>query len=137
MCSTNAFLRSLGVEIHASGHRRWLDEVKAQAVAETLWAGATVKDVAARFGVQPNQLSAWRRQAKNGDLVLPVPEDDALEAVFAPLVVRDAEPPVRGAEATRTPAEIRIGIGEVVVHLDASTPAARVAEIARALVEPS
>ncbi|WP_299842912.1 transposase [uncultured Jannaschia sp.] len=90
------------MEIHASGHRRWPDEVKAQAVAETLWAGATVKDVAARFGVQPNQLSAWRRQAKNGDLVLPVPEDDALEAVFAPLVVRDAEPPVRGAEATRT-----------------------------------
>ena len=137
MCATNAFLRSLGVEIHASGHRRWPDEVKAQAVAETLRAGATVKEVAARFGVQPNQLSAWRRQAKNGDLVLPALEDDELEAVFAPLVVCDAEPPVRDVEGTRTPSEIRIGIGEVVIHLDASTPAARIAEIARALGEPS
>ena len=36
MCATNAFLRSLGVVIHASGHRRWPDEVKAQAVAETV-----------------------------------------------------------------------------------------------------
>ena len=33
MCATNAFLRSLGVEIYASGQRRWPDEVKAQVVA--------------------------------------------------------------------------------------------------------
>jgi transposase-like protein len=86
MCATNAFLRSLDVEVHASGHRRWPDEVKAQAVAETLRAGSTVKEVALRFGVQPNQLFAWRCQAKNGDLVLPALEDDEVEAVFAPLV---------------------------------------------------
>ena len=137
MCATNAFLRSLGVEIHASGHRRWPDEVKAQAVAETLRAGSTVKEVAVRFGVQPNQLSAWRGQAKNGDLVLPALEDDELGAVFAPLVVCDAAPPVRDVEAPRAPAEIRIGVGEVVIHLDASTPVARIIEIARALGAPS
>jgi hypothetical protein len=63
MCGTNAFLRSLGVVIYASGHRRWPDVVKAQAVAETLRPGATVNAVAVRFGVQPNRLSAWRRTA--------------------------------------------------------------------------
>ena len=136
MCATNAFLRSLGVEIHASGHRRWPDQVKAQAVAETLRAGSTVKEVASRFGVQPNQLSAWRRLAKDGDLVLPPLEDDERETVFTPLVVCDAAPPVHGVEAPRTPAEIRIGIGEVVIYLDASTPVGRIAEIARALREP-
>ncbi len=84
MCSTNAFLRSLGVEIYASGHRRWPDEVKAQAVAETLRPGATVNDVATRFGIQPNQLSGWRRLAKDGALVLPA-DGEVHEAVFAPL----------------------------------------------------
>ena len=89
MCATNAFLRSLGVEIHASGQRRWPDEVKAQAVAETLRPGATVNEVAARFGIQPNQLSAWRRMAKDGDLVLPVLGADEPEPVFAPLTAGD------------------------------------------------
>jgi transposase len=125
------------VEIHASGHRRWPDEVKAQAVGETLRAGSTVKEVASRFGVQPNQLSAWRRLAKDGDLVLPPLEDDERETVFAPLVVCDVAPPVPDVEASRAPAELRIAIGAVSIHLDASTPVGRIAEIARALREPS
>lgn len=71
MCVTIAFLRSLGVEIYASEHRRGPDEAKAQAVAETLQPGTTANDVATRFGIQPNQLSAWQLMAKDGKLVLP------------------------------------------------------------------
>ncbi|NKX41349.1 transposase, partial [Rhodobacteraceae bacterium R_SAG2] len=58
MCATNSFLRSLGVEIYASGHRRWSDNAKAQVVADTLEVGATVNAVAERYGILPNQLSA-------------------------------------------------------------------------------
>ena len=42
MDAQTAFLRSLGVEIFESGHRRWPEAVKAQAVAETLETWATV-----------------------------------------------------------------------------------------------
>lgn len=137
MCATNAFLRSLGVEIHASGQRRWPDEVKAQAVAETLRPGATVNEVAARFGIQPNQLSAWRRMAKDGDLVLPVLGADEPEPVFAPLVVRDVQSPSPDGAHTPATAEVRISVGGVAVHLGADTPATRIAEIVRALGAPS
>ncbi|WP_441328127.1 transposase [Leisingera sp. NJS204] len=73
MCATNSLLKSLGVEIYSSGYRRWPDAVKAQAVSETLEPGATVNGVAARYGVLPNQLSAWRALAKQGKLVCACP----------------------------------------------------------------
>lgn len=136
MCATNAFLRSLGVEIYASGHRRWPDEVKAQVVAETLRSGATVGDVASRFGIQPNQLSGWRRLAKDGALILPSDGDDH-EAVFAPLVVCDAEAPAPDVGGRAGGSGIRIVVGDVVLHLDADTSAGRIAEIVRALGAPS
>ena len=137
MCATNAFLRSLGVEFYASGHRRWPDEAKAQAVAETLQPGTTVNDVATRFGIQPNQLSAWRRMAKDGKLVLPADERDGDEAVFAPLVVCDAGSPAPEAESSAVGRDIRLAVGEVVIRLDADTPAGRIAEIVRALGAPA
>ena len=130
MCATNSFLRSLGVEIYASGHRRWSETAKAQAVSDTLEVGATVNAVAERYGILPNQLSAWRRQAKQGKLLLPAP--DAAEPLFAPLVVSAApeEPP----EAYTVPNEaIRLIFGEIAIELPLQTPAVRIAEIAHAL----
>lgn len=136
MCATNAFVKSLGVEIYASGHRRWPDEVKALAVAETLRSGATVNDVASRFGIPANQLSGWRRLAKDGALVLPAEDSGGPEAVFAPLMVCDAEAPVGNANNQPVGDEVRIVVGDVVLHLDAETPATRIAHIVRALRAP-
>jgi transposase len=122
----------LGVEIHASGQRRWPGEVKAQVVAETLRPGAAVNAVVARFGIRPNQLSAWRWMAREGDLVLPVDERDEDQAVFAPLVVRGAEGPAPHAYGSATGCDIRIVLGDVAIHRAADTPAARIAESVRA-----
>jgi transposase len=131
MCANNSFLISLGVEIHASGHRRWPNEVKARVVADTLEPGATVNAVADRYGVQPNQLSAWRRLAKQGKLVLPAVMTE--EPVFAPLVVCDPPPAAPSCDSSPADERIRIVIGEVRLELAADTPTVRLAEIVRAL----
>lgn len=136
MCATNSVLRSLGVEVYASGHRRWPDDVKAQVVAETLAPGATVNAVAERYGVQPNQLSAWRGLAKKGKLVLPAAvasagADDL--PVFAPLVLHEPEEPVERAASPQSGDLLRIAVGAVMIELAANTPARRIAEIVHAL----
>lgn len=100
-------------------------------VADTLEPGATVNAVADRYGVQPNQLSAWRRLAKQGKLVLPAIAPD--EPVFAPLVVCDPAPAPSFCDRRSAEEQIRIVIGEVRFELAADTPAVRLAEIVRAL----
>ena len=133
MDAQTAFLRSLGVEIFESGLRRWPEEVKAQAVAETLEPGATVNGVAARYGVKPNQLSAWRCLAKHGKLILPAAALAAEPTTFAPLVLCDPEPP-RAPEPSLRPSEkLWLTFGDVRIELAANTPAARIAEIVHAL----
>ena len=61
-----------------------LTRVKARIVSESLRPGATVKEVAGRYGLKANHLPSWRTLARQGKLVLPEPED-AVE--FAAIVV--------------------------------------------------
>lgn len=133
MDAQTAFLRSLGVEIFESGHRRWPEEVKARAVAETLEPGATVNAVAARYGVKPNQLSAWRSLAKQGRLVLPAAEMADEPVSFAPLVLCDPDPPQASELSPQPDDKLRLIFGDVAIELAANTPAARIAELVHAL----
>ena len=108
------------------GYRRWPNDLKARIVAETLETGATVCGVADRYDLRPNQLSDWRRMAREGRLVLPA--SDTAPA-FAAVVVREGE------RRDQSPAGARMEVvqGQVTVRLDAATPAVRLAEIVSAL----
>ena len=131
MFAKSSFLTALGVEVFASGHRRWPDHVKAQAVAETLEPGAMVSGVAARYEIMPSQLTAWRRLAKEGKLVLPAVEID--EPVFAPLIVRNEIAASPEPERPRAEAPVRVVRGSIVIELCQDASAARIAEIVHAL----
>lgn len=123
------FLTKPGLILSPKGHRRWPDDVKARIVAETLEDGAQVRDVAERYGLRPNHLSAWRRLARDGKLVLPAsPLETA--PMFAPMIV---EPIAEPQDQPSADAIIEIVHGDVIVRLGSGTRAARIAEIARAL----
>ena len=112
------------VMVGPSGKRCWSNEFKGQVVAETLVPGVTVNEVARRHDLRPNHLSSWRRLAKDGKL--PVP--DLTGAEFAPVVI---EPPDAKPLDAATP--IEIVSGDIIICLDAATPALRVVEIVQAL----
>ena len=108
-----------------TGRRSWPDALKARIVAESFETGARVVEVARRHSVSPQQVTAWRRQARQGRLALPAEEETA----FAGLLVEDARP------APSVPAQrpIEIEADGVIVRLAADASALRVAEIAAAL----
>jgi transposase len=109
-----------------TGRRNWPDAIKARIVAESFETGTRVIDVARRYGISPQQVTTWRRQARQGRLAIPV-EDDA---AFARLLVEEPHPPASPGSASPP---IEIEADGVIVRLAGDVSAARVAEIAVAL----
>ena len=89
-------VRRLEVITGAVGRRRWSAEAKARIVAESLAPGVVISEVARRHDLRPQQLFAWRHQARQGRLVLP-----SEELAFVPVVRTAADAPAESLLVVR------------------------------------
>ena len=110
--------RRIEVITGAGGRRRWSDVEKARAIEESLAPDAVVSQVARRHGLTPQQLFAWRREARQKAAETSTP--------FVPAIMEGAVTAERTsalAPKAETPAapvmEIEIGDAHVWIWRDA------------------
>jgi transposase len=134
--------------------RRWSDDDKARIVVESLIPGANVSEVARRNGLSPQQLFAWRREARalfrdevDVDAAAPAtpqpsgkiartrsPEPDDEAPAFIPLVIASASPPAPGSPPSSPhPSTIEITIGDMVVRILGVVETATLVAVLRAV----
>jgi transposase len=112
----------------AGGRRRWSVDDKARIIAETLEPNAVISEVARRYGLQPQQVFTWRRNARK--LATSAGQDTA---AFVPAVV-SAPPPEPAATRPTQPRKqkaatcdagvIELEIDGIAMRADAKTVAA-------------
>jgi len=93
--------------------RRWSDEFKAEAIAESMVPGANVSAIARRLGIDPSQLFTWRRNAR-----------------------RKAEVDVDTVQGMGSSVEgsiMEIMIGDAVIRVDVGIDASDLAKVIRAV----
>jgi transposase len=120
-------VRRLEVINGALGRRRWSDEAKARIVAESLAPGVVISEVARRHDLRPQQLFAWRHQARQGRLVLPTEE-----LAFVPVVRTAADAPPAASSALPA-ATIEVALGDVVVRVPPAVDGRLLAKVLRAV----
>jgi transposase len=116
-------VRRLEVINGALGRRRWSSEAKARIVAESLAPGVVVSEVARRHDLVPQQLFAWRHEARQGRLALPAEALSFVPVTMAPEVPRTARP-----DAT-----IEVEIGGAVVRVPPGADPKLLAKVLRAV----
>jgi transposase len=132
--------------IAGSGRRRrWSRADKARIVSESLKPGASVSEVARRHGLNPGQLSGWRRKARSvigRTSALPGkagpvrqrsegPRPAADPPAFAPVVMTSPAAPLRPAVSAASLVEI--AIGEVSVRISGAVDAEALVAVLRAV----
>ena len=105
--------RRLEIFTGAGRRRSWSAEQKAQIIAESVTAGASISAVARRHGLTPQQLFAWRRQARSGSVV------DGERLSFASVIV--------------TPVPIEIEFGGARIRVSAGSDAATLRAVLQAV----
>jgi transposase len=118
-------VRRLEVINGALGRRRWSVEAKARIVAESLAPGVVISEVARRHDLRPQQLFAWRHQARQGRLVLPA---EAL--AFVPVVTDATDAPPTSATSAGL---IEVALGDAIVRVPPDVDGKLLAKVLRAV----
>ncbi len=91
----NGPVRRIELISGVGGRRHWSADEKAAIVGETLAPGAVVSEVARRYGLRPQQVFGWRREARHGRAAAEV-------VAFVPAVIEAAPEPAGGPEPVRS-----------------------------------
>jgi transposase len=119
-------VRRLEVITGTLGRRRWSAEAKARIVAESLASGVVISEVARRHDLRPQQLFAWRHQARQGRLAPP-----AAELSFVPVLGATDAP---AAETSAVPTGmIEVALGGAVVRVPPEVDGRLLAKVLRAV----
>jgi transposase len=132
-----AALQRLEVITGTGRRRRFSDADKTRIVEETLAPGVVVSEVARRYGLLPQQLFGWRRQARQPV----VPSTDAQVPQFVPAVIEAELPEAKVRRRSRSPMRqadrscgiIEIELDGVTVRVGRGADAKTVATVLRAL----
>lgn len=121
-------LRRIEVITGAGGRRRWAAKDKARIIAETLEPGAVVSAIARRHGLTPQQLFAWRREARKQGLAVrsTVPK-------FVPAVVEPEPTKRQRRRSVPSAAAIELEIVGVTVRIGDRARPRTIAAVIRAL----
>ena len=122
--------RRLEILTGGSGRRHWPAALKAKIVAESF--GAVVAEVARLYGARASQVHGWRKDAREGRLVLPA-ETSPAAVSFTPVVIAEMSSRApRRAPSTEISA-IEIEAPGVAVRIRGAADVALVEAIVRAL----
>lgn len=119
-------VRRLEVLVGGPRRRSYTDAEKGRVVAETLRPGVAGAVVARRYGIHPQLLYAWRRQARDGVLALPA----EASPLFAEVVAAAEPPPTMEGDPG---GEIVVEVGAVRLRVGADVAPRRLAELVAAL----
>jgi transposase len=128
-------VRRLEVINGALGRRRWSAEAKARIVAESLAPGVVISEVARRHDLRPQQLFAWRHQARHGRLALPA-EELSFVPVITAAVARSPSAfnhQVPAATSDPTAGMIEVALGGTVVRVPPGADTKLLAKVLRAV----
>ncbi|WP_167391352.1 IS66-like element accessory protein TnpA [Mesorhizobium temperatum] len=118
----------------AGGRRQWSVDDKARIIAETLEPNAIISEVARRYGLRPQQVFAWRREARKQ--AASVQQDSP---AFVPAVVAAPQPVARRPskqrkrKATRDAGVIELEIDGIAMRVGRGADAKTVTAVIRAL----